>query len=274
MTMEMKKLNINLPGLSAQSFDPVEAGKLKADSFNKQQGGLTGYDCPKCLNRGRIAIPKEDGGVSFRDCECMKIRRCVQKMEASGLREVIRDWTFEAYKDVDSWQTTIKQGAMAYADNVDGWLLFCGQSGSGKTHLCTAVCRHLLLAGEEVHYMPWRQDIRELKGMAKEPATQAEALKKYQEAPILFIDDLFKVSKAADGLCVPPVTDVNLAFDILNYRYTKRLTTIISTERYPAELVDIDEATGGRIVEMAQGHTYCIEKKPGRNYRLRGVVTV
>ena len=274
MTMEMKKLNINLPGLSAQSFDPVEAGKLKADSFNKQQGGLTGYDCPKCLNRGRIAIPNEDGGVSFRDCECMKIRRCVQKMEASGLREVIRDWTFEAYKDVDSWQTTIKQGAMAYADNVDGWLLFCGQSGSGKTHLCTAVCRHLLLAGEEVCYMPWRQDIRELKGMAKEPATQAEALKKYQEAPILFIDDLFKVSKAADGLRVPPVTDVNLAFDILNYRYTKRLTTIISTERYPAELVDIDEATGGRIVEMAQGHTYCIEKKPGRNYRLRGVVTV
>ena len=272
--MEMEKLNLNLHGLLAQSFDPVEYGKIKADSINKAAGSLTGYDCPKCLNRGNYAIPKEDGGVSFLECDCMKIRRCVQKMEASGLREVIKDWTFDAYKDVDSWQTTIKQGAMSYADNVDGWLLFCGQSGSGKTHLCTAVCRQLLLVGEEVRYMPWRQDVRELKGMAKEPSIQAEALKKYQEVPILFIDDLFKVSKAADGSFVPTVADVNLASDIIDYRYTKRLTTIISTERSPAELVDIDEATGGRIVEMAQGHTYCIEKKPGRNYRLRGVVTV
>lgn len=272
--MEMEKLNLNLHGRSVPSFDPAEYDRIKIDSYNKMVGDLTGYDCAKCLNRGRYAIPKEGGGISIVECDCMNIRRCVQKMESSGLRDVIKDWTFEAYKDVENWQTTIKQGAMAYADNVDGWLLFCGQSGSGKTHLCTAVCRQFLLAGAEVRYMPWRQDVRELKGSAKDPGIQAEALKKYQEAPVLFIDDLFKVSKAADGSCVPPVADVNIAFDILNYRYTKRLTTIISTERSPADLVDIDEATGGRIVEMAQGHTYCIEKKPGRNYRLRGVVMV
>ena len=270
--MEMDKVNLNPFGRSVPSFDPAEYDKVKIDSYNKTVGDLTGYDCSKCMNRGRYAIPKEGGGMSIVECDCMKIRRCVQKMEASGLREVIRDWTFEAYKDAESWQTTIKQGAMAYADNVDGWLLFCGQSGSGKTHLCTAVCRHLLLAGEEVRYMPWRQDARELKAM--EPNGQVEALKKLQTAPILFIDDLFKAGRAADGSCNPTAADVNLAFDIINYRYTKRLTTIISTERSPAELVDIDEAVGGRIVEMAQGHTYCIEKKQGRNYRLRGVVTV
>ena len=270
--MEMDRVNLNPFGRSVLSFDPAEYDKVKIDSYNKTAGDLTGYDCSKCMNRGRYAIPKEGGGMSIVDCDCMKIRRCVQKMEASGLREVIRDWTFEAYKDAESWQTIIKQGAMAYADNVDGWLLFCGQSGSGKTHLCTAVCRHLLLAGEEVRYMPWRQDARELKAM--ESNSQVEALKKLQTAPILFIDDLFKAGRSTDGSCNPTAADVNLAFDIINYRYTKRLTTIISTERSPAELVDIDEAAGGRIVEMAQGHTYCIEKKPGRNYRLRGVMTV
>ncbi len=270
----MERLNLKPFGSAVQSYDPSESDKMRIDSYNKTAGDMAYYDCSKCLNRGSYAIRKEGGGMAIAECDCMKIRRCVRKMEDSGLREVIRDWTFDAYKDTENWQTTIKQGAMAYADNVDGWLLFCGQSGSGKTHLCTAVCRHLLLAGEEVRYMPWRQDVRELKGTAKEPAAQAEALKQYQEAPILFIDDLFKVSKAADGSCVPSVADVNLAFDIINYRYTKRLSTIISTERSPAELVEIDEATGGRIVEMAQGHTFCIEKKPGRNYRLRGVVTV
>ena len=226
----------------------------------------------ECKNRGKIAIPKDDGNVFFQECDCMKIRRCVQKMESSGLREVIKTYTFEAYQDTEDWQTTVKQGAMAYAEKLEGWLLFCGQSGSGKTHLCTAVCRRRLLDGDEVRYMPWRQDIRKLKSM--DANNQLEALKKLQTAPILFIDDLFKVGRAADGSCNPTAADINIAFDIINYRYTKRLPTIISTEKYPAELVEIDEAAGGRIVEMAQGNTYLIEKKQGRNYRLRGVVTV
>lgn len=268
----MEKLNLNPFGQSAQSFDPVKHSQARADTINQTVGNLTGYDCPKCLNRGYYAIPKDDVGIATPECDCMKIRRCVQKMEASGLREVIKSYTFDAYQDTETWQTTVKKGAMSYADKPEGWLLFCGQSGSGKTHLCTAVCRHLLLAGEEVRYMPWRQDIRELKAMATD--RQTEALNKLQMVPILYIDDLFKAGRAADGSCNPTAADINLAFDIINYRYTKRLATIISTERSPAELVDIDEATGGRIVEMAQGRTYCIEKKPGRNYRLRGVVTV
>jgi len=268
----MEKLNLNPLGQSVQSFDPVAFGKMKAEQENQKQGELKGYDCQKCLNRGNIAIPKEDGGVIFADCECMKIRRCVQKMEASGLREVIKNYTFEVYQDTEDWQTTVKQGAMAYADMLEGWLLFCGQSGSGKTHLCTAVCRQRLLNGDEVRYMPWRQDIRELKAM--DASAQMEALRKLQTYPILFIDDLFKVGRAADGSCNPTAADINIALDIINYRYTKRLPTIISTERTPEELVEIDEAAGGRIVEMAQEHTYLIEKKKGRNYRLRGVVTV
>lgn len=268
----MEKLNINIHGRQVPSFDPAEQDRMKIDSFNKTVGDLTGYDCPKCLNRGRYAEQKEGGGVSIVECDCMKIRRCVQKMEDSGLRDVIKNYTFDAFRDTESWQTTIKQGAMSYSGNPDGWLLFCGQSGGGKTHLCTAVCRKFLLDGKEVRYMPWRQDIRELKAM--ESNRQIEALKKLQTVPVLYIDDLFKTGRDASGSCNPTAADVNLAFDIINYRYTKRLTTIISTERSPAELVDIDEAIGGRIVEMAQGHTYCIEKKNGRNYRLRGVVSV
>lgn len=270
----MEKLNLNKLGQSAQSFDPVELERIKADSFNREKGTLTGYDCPKCRNRGKIAIHKEDGGISILECDCMKIRRCVQKMEASGLRDVIKDYTFEAYQDKESWQGTIKRGAMAYAEKPEGWLLFCGQSGSGKTHLCTAVCRQRLLSGDEVLYMPWRQDAATLKDTNVDPTRRNTLKKSLQTAPILFIDDLFKVGRAADGSCNPTAADINLAFDIISYRYPKRLPTIISTERTPAELVDIDEAIGGRIVEMANGHTYMIKKEPGRNYRLRGVVTV
>lgn len=229
--MEMEKVNLNPFGLLAQSFDPAKHDKARIDSYNKTSGNLTGYDCSQCMNRGRYAIPKEGGGMSIVECNCMKIRRCVWEMEKSGLRDVIESYTFEAYHDAESWQTTIKQGAMAYADNPERWLLFCGQSGSGKTHLCTAVCRHLLLADEEVRFMPWRQDARELKAI--EPIRQIEMLNELKTAPILFIDDLFKTGRAADGSCNPTAADVNIAIDIIDYRYAKRLATIISTEKPP-----------------------------------------
>lgn len=268
----MDKLNIGTLGKSVQSFDPREYNRLKVDSYNAETGNLTGYDCTKCNNRGNIALCVDADRIAFQECDCMKIRRCVQKMEASGLCEVIKRYTFEAYQDNEMWQKAIKKGAMEFANNPNSWLLFCGQSGSGKTHLCTAVCRKLLLAGEEVLYMPWRKDAAEIKAM--DPGRRAEEIKKLQTASVLFIDDLFKVGKTAEGTASPTQGDINLAFDIINHRYTKQLVTIVSTERTPAELVEIDEATGGRIIERAKNSTYSIRKEPGRNYRLRGVVTV
>ena len=129
----MEKLNLNPFGLSAQSFDPMALAKIKADTINSSPGDLTGYDCPKCQNRGYIAIPREDSSILTQDCDCRRIRRCVLKMERSGLKNIIREKTFEAYTATEEWQKTIKTGAMVYANTPEGWLLFCGQSADAKT---------------------------------------------------------------------------------------------------------------------------------------------
>lgn len=270
----MEKLNLNPFGTSAQSFDPIAFAKMKADTINNTPGNLTGYDCPNCLNRGTIVVPRDDGSILTRECECMQIRRCVWEMERSGLKNIIQSYTFEAYITDEEWRKAIKAGAMAYADRLNGWLLFCGQSGSGKTHLCTAICRHRLLAGDEVRYMPWRDKVAELKAMSIDNERRATTINGYKTAKILYIDDLFKVGRAADGSCNPTGADVGLAFEIINHRYINHLPTIISTEKTPQELVEIDEATGSRIIEMAGGNVYSIARDPKRNYRLRGVVTV
>lgn len=270
----MEKLNLTYPGALAQSFDPAAFAKMKADTINNTPGDLTGHDCAKCLNRGTIAIPRDDGSFFTRECDCMKIRRCVWKMEASGLKNIIKEKTFDTFHDKETWQTTVKQGAIAYAEKPEGWLLFCGQSGSGKTHLCTAVCRHRLLAGDEVRYMPWRDDVAQLKALALDSERRQQILKELKTTQLLYIDDLFKTGRAADGSSNPTGADISLAFEIVNYRYINHLPTIVSTEKTPEELVAIDEATGSRIVEMAEKSTYSISKKAGRNYRLRGVVAV
>lgn len=83
----------------------------------------------------------------------------------------------------------------------------------------------------------------------------------------MYIDDLFKVGRAADGTSNPTGADVSLAFEIINYRYVNHLPTIVSTEKSPQELVGIDEATGSRIIELAGGNVYSIGRDQRRNYR-------
>lgn len=271
----MEKLDLSRFGLpSGQSFDPAAFARMKADSHNKTPGGLTGLDCSQCLNRGNIAIPKEDGGISFAECTCMKARRSVWKMEKSGLKNVITEMTFEKFQTAEPWQQNIREKAMAYADSMTGWLLICGQVGSGKTHLCTAVCRHRLRAGDEVRYMPWRDEIARLKALSLNDEAREKLIDELKTAQILYVDDLFKTGKAADGSTNPTSADISIAFEIINYRYINHLTTIVSTEKTPQELIEIDEATASRIIERAKGNTIQISRNPGRNYRLRGVAEV
>lgn len=270
----MERMNLSRFGQSAPQYDPIAFGKMKVDTLNSLHGTLTGYECPKCLNRGTYAVLRDDGSFFSRECDCMKIRRCVWEMEKSGLKNIIREKTFEAYTASEPWQKAIKTGAVAYAEELEGWLLFCGQSGSGKTHLCTAVCRHRLLAGDEVRYMPWRDRVAELKAMSLDNERRGEIINGYKTAQILYIDDLYKVGKAADGSSNPTGADIGLAFEIINHRYINHLPSIISTEKTPQELVEIDEATGSRIIEMAGSNVFSIAKDARRNYRLRSVKSV
>lgn len=271
----MEKLNFNLHGItSAQPFDPVAFGKIKADSYNQTAGDLTGMDCTKCLNRGRIAHAKEDGNLAFAECDCMRSRRSIWKMEKSGLKNVIKEMTFELFQVSEEWQGHIKNRAMRYAESLDGWLLFCGQVGSGKSHLCTAVCRHRLLMGDEVRYMPWRDDIARLKALSLDNEEREKFIADLKTAQILYIDDLFKTGRAADGFCNPTGADISIAFEIINYRYINHLPTIVSTEKTPQELLVIDEATASRIIERAKANTLNISRKENRNYRLRDVIEI
>ena len=267
----LEKLNLNPFGLSEQRYDPIAAARMKADTYNGTAGDLTGYDCPKCRNRGAIAFPRDDGTIYTVKCKCMNIRKCIWEMERSGLKNIIKEKTLDTYTITEQWQNSLKVGAMNYAENPDGWLLFCGQSGSGKTHLCTAVCRQRLLAGDEVRYMSWKEKVSELKAMSLDNDRRSDTINGFKTAQILYIDDLFKVGRTADGSNSPSGADIGLAFEIINYRCVNHLPTIISTEKTPQGLVEIDEATGSRIVEMSGVNVYSIGRDSKRNYRLRGI---
>lgn len=253
------------------SSDDRTPGQRRVDTLNALEGELKGYPCRKCKNKGYIAVLREDDSYFTRDCSCMPMRRCIRQMEQSGLSANIKELTFDSYHAKHPWQAVLKNRACEYAKNPKGWLMLAGQSGSGKTHLCTAVCRELLLRGESLLYMPWREYVGRLKALSMDARERAELLEKCKNAPWLYIDDLYKTGQNPETGDMPTAADINLAFEILNHRYCRRLPTILSSEKTPQELVAIDEATGSRIIEMCDEYVFSISRSSEKNYRLRSV---
>lgn len=257
--------------------DWMQLAKVRVDSYNATPGDLDkedGYNCDVCHNKGHVQYIEEKHGFPTewsRPCTCWKARGAIRRMKRSGLGNVVRDKTFDKFQISAPWQTAIKDAAMAYAKEPAGWFYLGGQPGSGKSHLGAAICRHFLLAGKAVVYMSWLEDAAALKGH-KNDEDYGGMIARFKEAEVLYIDDLFKTEER-DGVKAPPTgADIRLAFEIVNYRYNNpALLTIFSSEYHAGQLLDIDEAVGSRIIELAGANSFNIARDRGRNYRLRGV---
>lgn len=246
----------------------------KIERFNAEVGRLNledGYNCDKCNNRGYIGrILMRNGCLyeQYPECSCMAIRRSVMRMKASGLENAIRQQRFDNFETKEPFQQRMVEVAKAYATGgaKEGkWFFIGGAVGCGKTHICTAICRALLMTSP-VHYMPWQTESTELKALVNDEEEYSRKLNRLKTVEVLYIDDFFKPVNGAP----PTQADVKLAYDVINYRYINRLATIISSERVLDELLDIDEATASRIAERSKGYFLTIGRAKGRNYRLGG----
>lgn len=242
------------------------------ESQNAREGNLDesdGYNCKKCLNKGEIWWAWNRNGEwleQFRRCDCMRVRAAIRRMKRSGLENSL--CKLSDFNVTEDWQRDMVNAARAYldADRDNGESLFMGGSvGSGKTMVCSAVCRELLYRGHEVVYMPWMTEADRLKSLATDENRTAE-IQTYSHAEYLYIDDLFKPT--GTNTAVTPA-DIKLAYAIINYRYINKLPTIVSSEKYMPELLELDEATISRIYERARGFTVNIKRDPKRNYRLK-----
>lgn len=275
-----------LPSASAHGYEVLtqeQYEQKKADAYNASTGHLNerdGYDCPACKNKGYIACVDycEEFGYyteALRPCRCMRARNAIRRLNKSGLKDVMKKWTFDSYQTPDAWQETIKAAAMRFSrDEGHRWFFIGGQSGAGKSHLCTAIAVEYLRRGCDVRYMVWRDEIQRIKACANDEEAYGQLMSGLKSATVLYIDDLFKIGSKDGRPQMPTPADINVAFELINYRYINPgLVTIISSERTLSELLDIDEATAGRIAECTKAGGYCINLKrdAGRNWRMRGV---
>ena len=239
--------------------------KRSADAFNSSRGSLDdGYDCPKCLNRGMFEDPP--GTMVF--CSCKPIRDSLNRLRKIGLGQAAQRLTFDTYQVSEPWQEKLLGRAKAFAEaDKPGWFFIGGQSGCGKTHLCTAAAVALACRGFELRYLRWANDSAQIKTMGLDSG-RGDLLDQFANVPLLYIDDLFKNT--------PTEADKHIAFELLNARYCHDdRITIISSERTLTEILSIDEAIGGRIHERCgRENVLNVSKNPARNYRMREIENI
>lgn len=274
----------------AAEMTPKERMQYRCDSDNRFVGDLDkddGYNCPECLNRGYIAelaIDRDADGNEinwrevFRECKCKKTRAALRRLARSGLGDLVKSCKFENFIADTEWQKRVKEAAMAFVgDENHNMYFFGGSNGCGKTTICTAIAAHYLRRGSEVVYMSWKDDVAQLNAVVNDAEEYERIISKYKEVPVLYIDDFLKIIKDRTGEFTRPTEgELNRAYEIINYRYRNpRFITIISSERYLQEIIEIDEATGSRIYERTKdGYCFNIKRDPKNNYRLRGMTVM
>lgn len=248
-----------------------ELNRFTADCYNESVGDLgkeDGINCDICKNKGYIMVV--DGQYqSFTRCSCLRRRDVYKKAKRSGLGKYLNkslddyntlgeDWREKCKRVVD---TFIKSHA-----HDDAWFIACGQNGSGKTLLCSIIANTLLSDKERsVLYVVWTDFISLIKrdmmtdGKANDVSDRMLEIK---NADVLFLDEVLK--KHND-------TDLRYLMEIINYRYTNDLKTIITSEKLLNELLDIDEATFGRAIEKCEGFMINIPRDRKKDWRLRSL---
>jgi DNA replication protein DnaC len=198
-------------------------------------------------------------------------------LKASGLAGAVEKQTFDSFVAETPIQQEMKNKAKEYLETLlslrwnketrKPWMYVGGNPGSGKTHICTAVCGELLKNNVPVRYMQWITESRPLKYYVNSDDFD-EMIGEYIKPSVLYIDDLFK-QKYSDH---PTFTDadIKVAFSILNARYLMDKPTIISSEWDLIDnLLDADEGVFSRVYERSKGYTVIVSRDIRNNYRMR-----
>jgi DNA replication protein DnaC len=150
------------------------------------------------------------------------------------------------------------QLAHSYAENPEGWLVLLGATGAGKTHLAAAIGHRLREAGRHVEFVVVPDLLDQVRALMSDDgdAEQYRLLEQVRTCPHLILDDL--------GVHSATRWAQEKLFQILNYRYNARLSTVITVGR---PLEELPEAWVSRMYDDKVSLIFQIEAPDYRGLR-------
>ena len=246
-----------------RELDEIVTNIRRNTSFKNKDN----YECAECKDTGWITYNDEMGRPFTKKCKCHEMREVRRYIEQSRISEEFQTKGFGNFDtrnipqliDAKSKAMEYYKSFCDYEHTRNNSILFYGQVGAGKTHLGTAIAANLMRRGIPVTYMPYRNVTTKIKQVITDSEEYSRELLRFTRCRVLFVDDLLK-GKITQS-------DVNIMYELVNYRYMNNLPFIISTERSLQELLDFDEAVSSRIIEMCRGNIVKLQGKE-LNYRL------
>ena len=219
------------------------------------------YTCPIC---------SDTGFVDTKMCRCLKELLILKNIQSSGMGKLIERQSFENFDlewyrdDAENYKRMKNNLAIAkqYAEDFPkkgGNLLLIGSTGTGKTHVSTAIAKTVISQGFEVLYDSAQNIVSEFENdrFRSGYGQQEPSSKKYMDCDLLIIDDL--------GTEFVNSFTVSCLYNLLNTRQNRGLSTIISTNLSAEELAGKYE---GRIYSRIVGCDYRVLFFKGKDHRV------
>ena len=148
--------------------------------------------------------------------------------------------------------------------------MLLGQNGSGKTHLAVAIANALIDKNYLVRFVTFHDLLDQLSKSRTQKKETYSVIDKYREADLLVVDDIFRTTiREWNGSRNVIMGHVDAMFRIMDYRYFNKKATVITGEKTVLEMMDMDRAITGRLVETARGSIVEF-KDPKLDHRFHG----
>lgn len=205
--------------------------------------------CSKCRGAGYLRSNVPFGHPNFGKpiaCECKeaerKEKRRLQLRDMSNM-DAFRNQSFRSFSLNAPGLKDAYEAAVSFAQDPEGWLVFVGPNGCGKTHLAAAIANLSLDNGAVVLFEAVPDLLDHLRAAFAPTATEVfdQLFSKMREAELLVLDDLGAQQSS-------PWANEKL-FQLLNYRYNMSMPTVITAN--PKGLQGIDERIRSRLGDQS-----------------------
>ena len=223
--------------------------------------------CPICEGTGYVRVEVPYGDPTFGKaipCHCTDARRAekrLQRLQAMSHLDILGDKSFQNFNYRIPGVQKAVLAAEKFAQDPEGWLAFIGGPGCGKTHLAAAIAHQQLERGLPVLFMTVSDLLDHLRATFAPTSTVLydQLFSRLREVELLVLDDL--------GAEPSSPWATGKLFQLLDYRYTRRLPTIITVGQ--RVLQTIDERIRSRLMDKSIVTQVTFEGAPDyRLYRL------